>query len=81
MTKKFSYTNKLAVPKLEKIIINMGVGEAREKEFFAMVEEKNAIAFAIMEEEEKRKQAKWDKLAEMYKKGYKVKDTLEFVNK
>ena len=30
MTKKFSYTNKLAVPKLEKIIINMGVGEARE---------------------------------------------------
>ena len=31
MTKKFSYTNKLAVPKLEKIIINMGVGEARER--------------------------------------------------
>lgn len=30
MTKKFSYKNKLAVPKLEKIIINMGVGEARE---------------------------------------------------
>ena len=30
MTKKFSYTNKLAVPKLEKIIINMGVGEARD---------------------------------------------------
>lgn len=30
MIKKFSYTNKLAVPKLEKIIINMGVGEAKE---------------------------------------------------
>ena len=30
MTKKFSYTNKLAVPKLEKIIINMGVGEAKD---------------------------------------------------
>ena len=30
MTKKFSYTNKLAVPKLDKIIINMGVGEAKE---------------------------------------------------
>ncbi len=30
MTKKFSYKNKLAVPKIEKIIINMGVGEARE---------------------------------------------------
>ncbi|MFV0314252.1 MAG: 50S ribosomal protein L5 [Anaerotignum sp.] len=30
MMKKFSYTNKMAVPKLEKIIINMGVGEAKE---------------------------------------------------
>lgn len=30
MTKKFSYTNKMAVPKLEKIVINMGVGEAKE---------------------------------------------------
>ncbi len=30
MIKKFSYKNKLAVPKLEKIIVNMGVGEAKE---------------------------------------------------
>ncbi|MDD4843451.1 MAG: 50S ribosomal protein L5 [Anaerotignum sp.] len=30
MMKKFSYTNKMAVPKLEKIILNMGVGEAKE---------------------------------------------------
>lgn len=30
MTKKFSYKNKLAVPKIEKIIINMGVGEAKD---------------------------------------------------
>lgn len=30
MSKKFSYKNKLAVPKIEKIVINMGVGEARE---------------------------------------------------
>lgn len=30
MTKKFSYTNKMAVPKLEKIVINMGVGEAKD---------------------------------------------------
>ena len=30
MMKKFSYKNTLAVPKIEKIIINMGVGEARE---------------------------------------------------
>ena len=30
MTKQFSYKNKMAVPKLEKIVINMGVGEAKE---------------------------------------------------
>ncbi|KXL52314.1 50S ribosomal protein L5 [Anaerotignum neopropionicum] len=30
MMKKFSYKNKMAVPKLEKIILNMGVGEAKE---------------------------------------------------
>lgn len=30
MTKKFGYKNKMQVPKLEKIVINMGVGEARE---------------------------------------------------
>ncbi len=30
MIKKFGYTNKMAVPKLEKIVINMGVGEAKD---------------------------------------------------
>lgn len=30
MTKKFSYKNKMAVPKIEKIVINMGVGEAKD---------------------------------------------------
>lgn len=30
MTKKFQYKNKMQVPKLDKIIINMGVGEAKE---------------------------------------------------
>ena len=30
MTKKFGYTNVLQVPKLDKIVINMGVGEAKE---------------------------------------------------
>ena len=30
MTKKFSYKNKMAVPKIEKVVINMGVGEAKE---------------------------------------------------
>ena len=30
MMKKFGYKNKLEVPKLEKIVVNMGVGEAKE---------------------------------------------------
>ena len=30
MIKKFQYKNPMEVPKLEKIVINMGVGEARE---------------------------------------------------
>ncbi|TCT14078.1 large subunit ribosomal protein L5 [Natranaerovirga pectinivora] len=30
MVKKFGYNNKLAVPKIEKIVINMGVGEAKD---------------------------------------------------
>ena len=32
MIKKFGYTNVMQVPKLEKIVVNMGVGEARENE-------------------------------------------------
>lgn len=30
MTKKFGYKNSMEVPKLEKVVINMGVGEAKE---------------------------------------------------
>ena len=30
MMKKFGYTNKLAVPKIEKVVVNMGLGEAKE---------------------------------------------------
>ncbi len=30
MVKKFGYKNKLQVPKLDKIVVNMGVGEAKE---------------------------------------------------
>ena len=30
MMKKFGYTNRLAVPKIDKVIINMGLGEAKE---------------------------------------------------
>lgn len=30
MMKKFAYKNKLAVPKIEKVVVNMGLGEAKE---------------------------------------------------
>lgn len=30
MEKKFSYKNKMAVPKIEKVVVNVGLGEARE---------------------------------------------------
>ena len=30
MTKKFSYKNVMEIPKLDKIVINMGVGEAKD---------------------------------------------------
>ncbi len=30
MMKKFSYKNKLEVPKIEKVVVNMGLGEAKE---------------------------------------------------
>jgi len=30
MIKKFNYSNKMAVPKIEKIVVNMGLGEAKE---------------------------------------------------
>lgn len=32
MMKKFGYTNKLEVPKIEKIVVNMGVGEAKDNQ-------------------------------------------------
>ena len=32
LTKKFGYTNPMQVPKLDKIVVNMAVGEARENE-------------------------------------------------
>ncbi|MCT4597400.1 MAG: 50S ribosomal protein L5 [Vallitalea sp.] len=32
MMKKFNYSNKMAVPKIDKIVINMGVGEAKENQ-------------------------------------------------
>ena len=34
MTKKFGYKNVMEVPKLEKIVVNMGVGEAKEMRSF-----------------------------------------------
>ncbi|MBP3736048.1 MAG: 50S ribosomal protein L5 [Lachnospiraceae bacterium] len=32
MTKKFGYTNEMQIPKLDKIVVNMAVGEAKENE-------------------------------------------------
>ena len=32
MMKKFGYKNIMQVPKLDKIVVNMGIGEARENE-------------------------------------------------
>ncbi len=32
MTKKFGYTNPMQIPKLDKIVVNMAVGEAKENE-------------------------------------------------
>lgn len=32
MKKKFGYTNEMQIPKLDKIVVNMGVGEAKENE-------------------------------------------------
>ena len=31
MIKKFGYKNAMEIPKLDKIVVNMGVGEAKEK--------------------------------------------------
>ena len=39
MTKKFGYKNVMEVPKLEKIVVNMGVGEARENAKLAEVDQ------------------------------------------
>ena len=46
LTKEFSYTNVMAVPKLEKITVNMGVGEATQnaKVMDAAVNELGQIA-------------------------------------
>ena len=32
MVKKFGYTNPMQIPKLDKIVVNMAVGEAKENE-------------------------------------------------
>lgn len=46
LTKKFGYKNKLAVPRLDKIVINMGVGEAAQdsKKLQAALDDLAAIA-------------------------------------
>jgi len=46
MTEKFGYTNRLEVPKIEKIVLNMGVGEATQdkKKVTSAAEEMELIA-------------------------------------
>lgn len=46
LTKKFNYTSKMQVPRLEKIVLNMGVGDAKEDSKFleTAVKELEAIA-------------------------------------
>lgn len=38
MVKKFGYKNVNEIPKLEKIVVNMGVGEAKENSRFSTVQ-------------------------------------------
>ena len=47
MTKKFGYKNVMEVPKLSKIVINMGVGEAKEnaKLLDAAISDMEAVSY------------------------------------
>ena len=56
MVKKFGYKNVMEIPKLDKIVINMGVGEAKENA--KALEEKDALIKRLMEENAKLKQQK-----------------------
>ena len=38
MQKKFEYKNEMQIPKLDKIVINMGVGEAKENRKVLLME-------------------------------------------
>ena len=50
MTKKFGYKNVMEVPKLSKIVINMGVGEAKTGQKAVTTKAKNSVAnFKIRE--------------------------------
>ena len=51
MTKKFGYKNVMEIPKIEKIVVNMGVGEA--KEIIKLIEQ--AIKEANKEANKKEK--------------------------
>jgi len=45
MMKKYNYDNKMAVPKIEKVVINMGLGKAREDA--KIVEEATQVMMSI----------------------------------
>ena len=46
MTDKFGYKNPMMVPKIDKIVINMGVGEAKIQSF-SMQQLKNSRLFQV----------------------------------
>ena len=47
MTDKFGYKNPMMVPKIDKIVINMGVGELRKIQSFSMQQLKNSRLFQV----------------------------------
>ena len=57
MMKKFEYSNIMQVPKLEKIVINMGVGEAKENLSLIHISEPTRALLKIWKRSLDRKQS------------------------
>ena len=45
MTEKFGYKNPMMVPKIDKIVINMGVGEAKENSKLLDIAVKETVSY------------------------------------
>ena len=57
------------------------VANSREQEFFAAIEKASEPLRKQWAIDQQKKERKWEKLSEMYLKGYRVLDTLAYVNK